>query len=71
MPDLGGLLDAGAALLPPAGVAFIFWLAMRAILGADRRERAALARLEGERNAGRESGGRLPGEAPENPAKDV
>ncbi len=35
-----------AALLPPVGVGLIFWVAMRAIVHADRRERAAIARLE-------------------------
>ncbi len=35
-----------AALLPSAGVLLIFWLAIRAILQADRRERVAQARIE-------------------------
>jgi hypothetical protein len=33
------------ALLPSAGVLFLFVIAMRALLHADRRERAAAARL--------------------------
>jgi len=33
------------ALLPSAGVLFLFVVAMRALLQADRRERAAEARL--------------------------
>ena len=35
-----------AAVLPSAGVLFIFWLAVRAMLQADRRERIAQARIE-------------------------
>ena len=44
-------LDVVAALVPSVGVGLLFWFAMRAIIGADRRERAAIARLErAERN---------------------
>ena len=39
-------LDVVAALVPSVGVGLLFWFAMRAIIGADRRERAAIARLE-------------------------
>ena len=39
-------LDVVAALVPSIGVGLLFWFAMRAIIGADRRERAAIARLE-------------------------
>ena len=35
-----------AAVIPTAGVLFIFWLGIRAMLQADRRERQAIARLE-------------------------
>ena len=35
-----------AALVPSVGVGLLFWFAMRAIIRADRRERAALAHLE-------------------------
>lgn len=38
--------DVLAALVPSIGVGLVFWLAMRAIIRADRRERAALAHLE-------------------------
>lgn len=41
-----------AALIPSAGVAFLFFLAVRAMLQADRRERAAAAEIE---RAARES----------------
>jgi threonine/homoserine/homoserine lactone efflux protein len=33
------------AIVPSAGVLFLFWLAVRAMLTADRRERAAHARM--------------------------
>lgn len=33
-----------AAILPSAGVTFLFWLAIRSVFEADRRERAAEAR---------------------------
>ena len=39
-------LDVVAALVPSVGVGVLFWFVMRAIIGADRRERAAIARLE-------------------------
>ena len=35
-----------AALVPSVGVGLLFWFAMRAIIRADRRERAAIAHLE-------------------------
>jgi len=34
------------ALVPTIGVLFIFWIALRALLQADRRERTAQARIE-------------------------
>lgn len=40
------------AIFPSAGVLFIFWLAIRAIFQADRRERAAEAKFDAE-NASR------------------
>lgn len=46
-----------AALLPPVGVGLIFWVVMRAIVQADRRERAAMARLEAAEDAARAHGG--------------
>lgn len=46
-PVLAGLV----ALVPSVGVGLIFWYAMRAVVQADRRERAALARLEAEADA--------------------
>ncbi len=35
-----------AALIPSAGVGFLFYLVIRAIIGADRKERAAMAALD-------------------------
>ena len=37
-----------AAVLPSAGVLLIFWIAIRAMVQADRRERSAQARIEAE-----------------------
>lgn len=34
------------ALFPSIGVLFIFWMGIRALVQADRRERAAQARIE-------------------------
>lgn len=39
------VLDIVVALIPSIGVGLLFWFVMRAIIGADRRERAELARL--------------------------
>lgn len=36
------------ALVPSVGVGFLFYLAIRALVNADRTERAALARLDAE-----------------------
>jgi len=35
-----------AAVLPSVGVLAIFWIAIRAMVHADRRERSAQARIE-------------------------
>jgi arginine exporter protein ArgO len=64
------------AIVPSVGVLFIFWIGMRALLQADRRERAAQARIEaaerlGKRSAGvaaRESGGANAEPGPNNEA---
>jgi hypothetical protein len=47
-----------AALIPSAGVGFLFYLAIKAIIGADRKERAAMAALDAAER----------GKAPETPA---
>jgi hypothetical protein len=43
---MNGFLLALAALLPSLGVGAIFWYVMRALVNADRNERAALARMD-------------------------
>jgi hypothetical protein len=43
---MNGFLLALAALLPSVGVGAIFWYVMRALVNADRNERAALARMD-------------------------
>jgi hypothetical protein len=40
-----------AALVPSVGVGFLFYLAIRALVNADRTERAALARLDADDRA--------------------
>jgi len=35
-----------AAVVPSIGVGLLFWLAMRALVNADRTERAAIARMD-------------------------
>jgi len=50
-PFLAGV----AALVPSAGVGFLFYLAIRALVNADRTERAALARMDAEERAAKES----------------
>ncbi len=42
------LLPALAAIIPSVGVGIIFWVAIRALMNADRSERAALARMDAE-----------------------
>lgn len=50
-------MDVVAALIPPVGVAFLFWLVVRAMVHADRRERSAMARLDLEEKRAAESRG--------------
>lgn len=45
-----------AALLPSVGIGLIFWLVMRALMNADRTERAALARMDAEEKATAKAG---------------
>jgi hypothetical protein len=59
-------LAAAAALAPPVGVGFLFWMAIRALMNADRTERVAMARLEAEEQARRQ--GSEPPAAPARPA---
>ena len=48
---LDTFLAALAALTPPVGVGVLFYLAIRALVNADRNERTAMARLEAEEDA--------------------
>ena len=50
------------AIIPSLGVLFLFWLGIRALVQADRRERIAQARLEAQTDQ--------PPEAPESEAPD-
>jgi hypothetical protein len=43
------------ALVPSIGVLLIFWIGIRALLQADRRERAAQARIEAAQRLGNRS----------------
>ncbi len=57
------MLDAVAALVPPVFVGLLFWFVVRAMIGADRKERAALAamdRAEREQQAEQQRAGRKP-----------
>jgi hypothetical protein len=45
------------ALVPTIGVLLIFWMGIRAVLQADRRERAAQARIEAEERLRNRPGG--------------
>jgi len=45
------------AVIPSVGVLFLFWLAIRAILEADRRERSAQARIEAAERRGNAAAG--------------
>ncbi len=49
------VLAALGALVPPVGVGLVFWFALRAIIRADRTERAAIARIDAA-----EAGGHMP-----------
>jgi hypothetical protein len=44
-------LAALAALTPPVGVGLLFYIAIRALVNADRNERTQMARLEAEEDA--------------------
>jgi hypothetical protein len=55
------VLKVVAALVPSAGLLFLFWLALRALIQADRRERVAEANWN--REHGRTEAG-APGAAP-------
>ncbi|MFW7413828.1 hypothetical protein [Demequina sp. SO4-18] len=48
IPD--GWIPVAAGIIPSIGVGLLFWLAMRAVLRADRNERTALAQSGGEKS---------------------
>lgn len=48
MSGLDGIL---ISILPSVGLGLIFWYVMRAVLRADRRERAELAKIDAEEAA--------------------
>ncbi len=50
--DIGPAL---AALIPSVGVGLVFWLVIRALVNADRTERAALARMDAQDSERRKS----------------
>lgn len=60
---MNGFLLALAALLPSIGVGVIFWYVMRALVNADRTERAALARMDAEEAARAAKAISAPGES--------
>jgi Mg2+/citrate symporter len=41
-----GRMQALAALIPSIGVGFVFYIAIKAMIGADRNERAAIAEMD-------------------------
>jgi hypothetical protein len=48
MTFLEGLLDVLISLIPPALMGVLFWIMLRSILRADRKERDVYAALEAE-----------------------
>jgi hypothetical protein len=56
LEDVDTFLAALAALTPPVGVGLLFYIAIRALMNADRNERTALARLQAEEDARRSAG---------------
>jgi hypothetical protein len=57
---MGTLGEVLAALVPSVGVGLLFFLAIRALVNADRNERAALARLEAQEREEMASEGKTP-----------
>jgi len=57
---MGTLGEVLAALVPSVGVGLLFFLAIRALVNADRNERAALARLEAQERDEMASEGETP-----------
>ncbi len=49
---MDSLVPVLAAIVPSLGVGVLFWLAMRALMNADRSERMAMARMDAAARAG-------------------
>ena len=60
---MGTLGEVLAALVPSVGVGVLFFLVIRALVNADRNERAALARLEAQERAQKAAEGETPSAA--------
>ncbi|NLF05879.1 MAG: hypothetical protein GX593_12875 [Actinomycetales bacterium] len=54
------LFEVLAALIPSLGVGLLFYLAIRALINADRNERTALARLDAQMKADEDSQAETP-----------
>jgi len=59
------MLEALGALVPSIGVGLLFWYIVRAMIHADRRERAAVAAMERADRARGEGGFEQDGSGPE------
>lgn len=59
------MLEALGALVPSIGVGLLFWYIVRAMIHADRRERAAVAAMERADRARAEGGFEQDGSGPE------
>jgi len=55
MTAMDTMFEVLAALIPSLGVGFLFYLAIRALVNADRNERTALARLDAKAKADEDS----------------
>lgn len=60
MAAMDTLFEVLAALIPSLGVGLLFYLAIRALINADRNERTALARLDAQMKADEDSQAETP-----------
>ena len=68
---MSGLDAVLISIIPSIGVGLLFWYVMRAVIRADRRERAQLAKIEAAEDAeaaGADANSELNGEAPKTAA---
>jgi threonine/homoserine/homoserine lactone efflux protein len=65
------VVEFGLAVLPSAGVLFLFYLGVKALVEADRRERTAQARIEQAQAQAEDSRAGLTGDdpSPQDPAR--